>query len=42
VDDKFEILAVELKGSDSKYAWKIVGIYRAPNEDARIIEKLAA
>jgi hypothetical protein len=42
VDDKFEILAVEIKGSDPKYTWEIVGIYRAPNEDIGVIEKLAA
>jgi hypothetical protein len=42
VDDEFEILAFEIKGSDPKYTWEIVGIYRAPNEDIRVIEKLAA
>jgi hypothetical protein len=42
VDDEFEILAVTIKGSDPKYGWEIVGIYRAPNEDIRVIEKLAA
>jgi len=33
VDDEFEITAVEVKGSDPKCTWEIVGIYRAPNED---------
>jgi hypothetical protein len=33
MDDEFEILAFEVKGSDPKYAWEIAGIYRAPNED---------
>jgi hypothetical protein len=33
---------VEVKGSDSKCTWKITGIYRAPNEDIWVIEKLAA
>jgi len=33
---------VEIKGSDRKCTWEIVGIYRAPNEDIRVIEKLAA
>jgi hypothetical protein len=33
---------VEIKGSDPRYTWEIVGIYRAPNEDIRVIEKLAA
>ena len=37
VDDEFEILAVE-----AKCTWEIVGIYRAPNEDIRVIERLAA
>jgi hypothetical protein len=31
VDDDFEIIAVEVKGSDSKCTWEIVGIYRALN-----------
>jgi hypothetical protein len=38
VDDDFEIIAVEVKGSDPNYTWEIVGIYRAPNEDIRFIE----
>ena len=42
VDDEFEILAVEVKGSDPKCTWEIVGIYRAPNEDIRVIERVAA
>ena len=42
VDDEFEIIAVEIKGSDPKCTWEIVDIYRAPNEDTRVIEKLAA
>jgi hypothetical protein len=33
VDDDFEIIAVEVKGSGSKDTWEIIGIYRAPNED---------
>jgi hypothetical protein len=32
----------EIKGSDPKYVWEIVGIYRAPNEDIRATEELAA
>ena len=35
------MIAVELKGSDPKITWEIVGIYRAPNEDMRVLEKLA-
>jgi len=42
VDDEFEILAVEVKGSDPKCTWEIVGIYRTPNEDIRVIEKVTA
>ena len=42
VDDDFEILAIEVKGSDPTYTWEIIGTYRAPNEDTRIIERLAA
>jgi hypothetical protein len=41
-DDRFEMRAVEVKGRDSKFTWEIVGIYRAPNEDMRVIERLAA
>jgi hypothetical protein len=41
VDDDFEIIAVEVRGSDPKDTWEIVGIYRAPNEDVRVIERLA-
>ena len=42
VDDDFEILAIDVKGSDPSYTWEIIGTYRAPNEDLRIIESLAA
>jgi len=41
VDEDFEILAIEVKGSDPSYTWEIIGTYRAPNEDVRIIERLA-
>jgi hypothetical protein len=35
VDDDFE------KGRDPKFStWEVVGIYRAPNEDKRVIERL--
>ena len=33
---------MEIKGSDPKCTWEIVGIYRAPNEDTWVIENLAA
>jgi hypothetical protein len=41
VDDDFEIIAVEVKGSNSKNTWEMVGIYRTPYEDVRVIEMLA-
>ena len=40
-DEYFEVIAVEVKGRDPKFTWEIVGIYRAPNEDMRVIERLA-
>ena len=33
---------MEVKGSDPKCTWEIVGICRAPNEGMRVIERLAA
>jgi hypothetical protein len=42
VDGYFEMIAVEVKGMDPKYTWEIVGIYSAPCEDMRVIERLAA
>ena len=36
------MIAVEVKGSNPKCTWEIVGIYTAPNEDRRVIERLAA
>ena len=41
VDDDFKIIAVEVEGTDPKYTWEIAGIYRAQNEDIRVIERLA-
>ena len=41
-DEDFEMVAVEVKGRNPKLTWEIVGIYRAPNEDMRVIERLAA
>jgi hypothetical protein len=29
-----------MKGRDPKIKWEIVGIYRAPNEDMRVLERL--
>jgi hypothetical protein len=42
VDDDFEIITVDVRGSDPKITWETVGIYRAPHEDIRVIERLAA
>ena len=42
VDDDFEMIAVEVKGMDLKYVWEIIGIYRGPNEDILVIERLEA
>jgi hypothetical protein len=42
VDDDFEMIAVEVKGMDSKQTWEIIGIYRAPNDDMSAIDKLAS
>ena len=36
------MIAVEVKGRNPKFAWEVVGVYRAPNEDMRVIERLAA
>jgi hypothetical protein len=41
VNEDFEMIAVEVKGKDLRCAWKIVGIYTAPNEDMRVLERLA-
>jgi hypothetical protein len=41
-DEDFEMLAIEVKGRDPKFTWEIVGIYRAPNDDMRVMERLAA
>jgi len=34
--------AVEVKGGNPKFSWEVVGVYRALNEDMRVIERLAA
>ena len=39
-DEVFEIIAVEVKGRNPKFPWDVVVVYRAPNEDMRIIKKL--
>ena len=40
-DEVFEIIAVEFKGRNPKFSWEVVEVYRAPNEDMRVIERLA-
>jgi hypothetical protein len=41
-DEFFEMIAVEVKGGKPKFAWEVVGVYRAPNEEVRVTERLAA
>ena len=41
-DGGFEMIAIEVKGRDTKFTWEIVVTYRAPKEDMRVIERLAA
>jgi len=36
------MIAIEVKGRDPKFPWEIVGIYKVPNEDIRVMERLAA
>ena len=42
VDEDFELSAVEVKDMVAKYTGEIIGIYRAPYENMRLIEILAA
>ena len=41
-DEDFEIIAVEVKGRNTKFTWQVVGMYRVPNEDMRAVEILTA
>ena len=41
-NEHFEMITIEVKGRDPKFTWEIVGIYRAPNDDMRVMERLAA
>jgi len=36
------MIAVEVKGGNPKFSWEVVEVYRAPNEDMRVLERLAA
>ena len=38
-DEDFEMIAIEVKGRDPKFTCKIVGIYRVPNDDMRVMER---
>jgi len=42
VDEDFEMIATEVKTRDPKFTWEIVGIYRSPDDDMRVMERLAA
>ena len=37
-DEDFEIIAVEVNSRNHNYTWKILGLYRARNDDMRILE----
>jgi hypothetical protein len=39
-DEDFEMIAVDVKGRNPKFTWEIEGIYRAPNQDMRVVERL--
>jgi len=41
-DEVFDIIAVEVKCRNPKFAREVVGVYRAPNQDMLVIERLAA
>jgi len=41
-DEDFEMTGVEVKGRNPKFTWEVVGVYRAPNDDMQVIERLAA
>jgi len=36
------MIAVEVEVRNPKFAWQVVGVYRAPKEEMRVIERLAA
>lgn len=38
-DEDFKMIGIEVKGRDPKSTGEIVGVYRAPNEDLRVIER---
>jgi hypothetical protein len=34
------MIAVEVQGRDPKITWEIVGIYRTPNKDMQLLQKI--
>ena len=34
------MLAVEVKGRNTKFTWEVIWMYRAPNQDMRAVERL--
>ena len=42
MDVDFEMTATGVKSREPKFTWEIVGIYRAPNDEMRVMKKLAA
>ena len=41
-DEDFEMIAIQVKVWDPKFTWEIVCIYRTPNDDMRVMERLGA
>ena len=35
------MLAVDVKDRNTKFTWEVIGMFRAPNEDMRAVERLA-
>jgi hypothetical protein len=41
VDERFQIISIEVKDKNAKFTLKICGIYRTPNDDVRFIKRMA-
>jgi len=41
-DKVYEMIAIEIKGRNPKFACEVVGVYGTPKEDMGVIERLAA
>ena len=39
-DDEFEIIVVEINSRNHKINWEITGVFRAPNDDTQVLERL--